>query len=154
MIRFYHRMFNISVWMKGIDGVEMAGGLLVLAIKKSAAINLILVITQQELIEDPQDVVANLLRQSVSHITENSKTFGGIYLIAHGAVNVFLAGELLKNRLWSYPAAITFLCLFIGYQIYRITLHHSLLLMIVTGLDILIMLLIWHEYGVVKHKAT
>ena len=151
----FHRMFSIGVWMKGINGaLEVIGGILVLAVKKSIVISLILLITQQELIEDPQDAVATLLRHAVEHITTSSKMFGGIYLIAHGATNVFLAIQLLRNKRWSYLAAIAFLCAFIGYQIYRIALHHSMLLTVLTGLDIVIVLLIWHEYIAAKDKQV
>ena len=149
----FHRMFGIGVWLKGIDGVlETAGGILALIVKKSTVISVILLLTQQELIEDPHDVVANFLRQAVEHITTSSKIFGGIYLMGHGAIKVFLAVELLRNRLWSYPAAIAFLCVFIGYQVYRITLHHSPVLMAVTGLDTVIVLLIWREYIAAKRE--
>ncbi len=155
MSRLFHRFFNIGVWMKGIDGIlEISAGILTLAVKKSTVINLILLITQQELIEDPHDVVANLLRQAAGHITTSSKTFGGLYLIAHGAINVFLAAQLLRGRLWSYPAAIAVLCVFVGYQVYRIILHHSLLLTLITGLDVIIVYLIWREYIFVKDGAV
>jgi uncharacterized membrane protein len=155
MNRLSHRLFNIGVWMKGIDGIlEMGGGILALTVKKSTVIKVILLLTQQELIEDPHDVVANLLRQAVDHITTSSKMFSGLYLIAHGTVNVFLAVQLLRGRLWSYPIAIATLCVLIGYQIYRITLHHSLFLALVTGLDVVIVFLIRHEYAVVKASAS
>ncbi len=151
----FHRMFGIGVWIKGIDGLlETAGGILALIVKKSTVINVILLLTQQELIEDPHDVVANFLRQAVVHITTSSQMFGGIYLIAHGAANMFLSIQLLRNKLWSYPAAIAFLCAFIGYQIYRITLHHSLVLTMVTALDVVIVLLIRHEYIAAKRKQA
>jgi len=146
-------MFNIGVLLKGINGVlEIAGGVLVLTIKTSTIIGLILILTQQELIEDPHDVIAAMLRRGLDSITESSKTFGGIYLITHGAANLFLVAGLLRGKLWSYPAAVVFLLIFIGYQIYRITLHHSVVLTIVTGLDIVIVFLIWKEYAVVKRK--
>jgi uncharacterized membrane protein len=155
MKNLFHRMFDIGVWTKGINGtLEVAGGLLALTVKKSTAVRVILLLTQQELIEDPHDVVANLLRYAVEHITTNSKMFGGMYLIAHGATSIFLAVQLLRKRLWSYLAAIAFLCVFIGYQIYRITLHHSLLLTIVTGLDVVIVILIRHEYLAVKGEQV
>ena len=148
-------MFNVGVLMKGVNGIlEIAGGALVLTIKTSTLIGIILILTQQELIEDPHDVVATMLRHTVNSITESSKTFGGVYLIAHGASNVFLAVGLLQRRLWSYPASIVFLCIFIGYQLYRITLHHSIVLMVVTGLDIIIVFLIWKEYIAVKSKIA
>ncbi len=150
-----HHMFDIGVWMKGINGtLEVVGGFLVLAVNKSAIVGLILLITQQELIEDPRDVVANWLRQAVYHITPGSQMFGGIYLIAHGATNVFLAIQILRKKLWAYTGAIIFLCLFIVYQIYRITLRHSVLLTMVTCLDAVIVLLIRHEYVSLKKKAN
>ena len=154
MNRFFHRMFDVGVWMKGIDGLlEIAGGILALAVKKSAIMKVLLLLTQQELIEDPQDMVATFLRHAVAHLTADTKIFGGVYLIAHGAVKVFLSVELLRNRLWAYPAAIVFLCAFICYQIYRIALHHSAVLLLLTCVDIIIVLLIRREYSVVRGAA-
>ncbi len=151
MNRYFHRMFSIGVWLKGIYGIlETAGGILVLTIKTSTVIGIIVLITQQGLIEDHHDIIANMLRHSVNRITEGAKLFGGVYLLVHGAANILLAIGLLRSKPWSYPAAIGFLCIFIGYQIYRITLHHSVLLMIVTGLDIVIVFLIQREYAIVK----
>ncbi len=144
-------MFSIGVWLKGIYGIlETAGAIIVLTIKTSTVIGIILFITQQELIEDRHDVIANMLRNAVYRITDDAKLFGGVYLLAHGAANIFLAAGLLRGKRWSYPAAIGFLCLFIGYQIYRITLHHSELLMIATGLDVVIVYLIGREYSFIK----
>ncbi len=148
-------MFDVGVWMKGINGIlEVVGGVLVLAVKKSAFISLILLITQQELIEDPHDIIVHWLRQSVENITTGSQMFGGIYLIAHGTINIFLAVQLLRRKLWAYTGAIIFLCLFIVYQIYRISLHHSALLTMVTCLDAIIVLLIRHEYITLKNKVN
>ncbi len=154
MSKLYHRLFRAGVWIKAIDGIlETVGGVLVLTVKESTMIGLILLVTQQELMEDPHDVVATLARHAITHVTESSKLFGGIYLMAHGAVNLFLAVGLLRNRLWSYSVAIAILCIFMTYQIYRITLHHSLLLMLATGIDAVIILLIRHEYLSVKRAA-
>jgi len=147
-------MFSLGVWIKGINGLlEIVGGILVLTIKTSTVIRIILLITQQGLIIDRHDILAHMLRHGVDRITEGAKVFGGIYLLAHGAANIFLAIGLLRSKLWSYPAAISFLCIFIGYQIYRVTLHHSVLLMIVTGLDIVIVFLIRREYAVIKKSG-
>ncbi len=150
----FRRMFNVGVWIKGIDGLlEITGGILALAVKESTLIKVILLLTQQELLEDPQDIVAVFLRHAAAHLTVGAKIFGGIYLIAHGAVNVFLSVELLRKRLWSYPAAILFLCAFIGYQIYRIALHHSAVLLFLTCVDIIIVLLIRREYDIVRRRT-
>jgi uncharacterized membrane protein len=155
MNKLFHRMFNIGVWTKGIDGVlEIAGGILTIEVKKSAVMKILLLLTQQELIEDPHDRVAVFLQHAAAHLTPDAKLFGGIYLIAHGAVKVFLSVELLRNKLWSYPAASIVLCLFIAYQIYRIALHHSVLLFLLTCLDIIIVLLIQREYRVARRGKS
>ena len=155
MNRFFHRMFEIGIWTKGIDGLlEIAGGVLALAVKKSYVIKVILLLTQQELAEDPQDLVAGFLRHAAAHLSVHAKMFGGFYLIGHGAVKVFLFAGLLRNKLWSYPAAIAVLCAFIGYQSYRIALHHSVVLLLLTFVDIVIVFLIWREYRVVRRGTT
>ena len=101
---------------------------------------------QKALSEDPADLVANLLRNSVRHLSLNTTLFAGVYLLAHGLAKLLLVVGLLRGRRWAYPAALWFLAAFVLYQCYRILLTQSLPLTALTAFDIVVMSLIWREY--------
>lgn len=145
--KVFHRLFTIGVWVKGVDGIlEIAGGLAFLAVGRTTLSNLIFSLTRQELIEDPDDRIANGLRHAFSHLSAGAKLFGSLYLLSHGVVKIALVAGMLRGKLWSFPTAMSILGVFIGYQIYRVCLHGSLGLVGLTMLDVIIVVLIWHEY--------
>ena len=145
--RTLHRLFDLGVVIKGIDGaLELAGGVLLLLVKPLTVNAMIVFLTAHEISEDPADLVANLLRNSVRHLSLNTTLFAGVYLLAHGLVKLFLVVGLLRGRRWAYPAALWFLAAFVLYQCYRILLTQSLPLTALTAFDLVVMSLIWREY--------
>ena len=147
------RLFQIGVALKGVDGVlESIGGALFLLISRQTLNHLVFHLTRPELLEDPDDLIANALRHAFSHLSAGGKLFGAIYLLVHGAVKIFLVICLLRDRLWSFPTAIVVLVAFVAYQVYRLSTHFSWTLLFVTVLDLVIILLIRHEYGWLKRQ--
>ncbi|PYO39981.1 MAG: DUF2127 domain-containing protein [Gemmatimonadetes bacterium] len=145
--RTLHRLFDLGVLIKGIDGaLELAGGVLLLLVKPLTLNAMIVFLTAHEISEDPADLVANLLRNSVRHLSLNTTLFAGVYLLAHGLAKLLLVVGLLRGRRWAYPAALWFLAAFVLYQCYRILLTQSLPLAALTAFDIVVMSLIWREY--------
>ena len=57
---------------------------------------------------------------------------------------------LLREKLWAYPASLIVLTLFVLYQLYRFSYTHGLGLIVLTLFDIVVMGLIWHEYGLMR----
>jgi uncharacterized membrane protein len=140
------------MWVKAIDGVlEIIGGFLLLLISNAALNRLVATLTQHELVEDPHDWIANALRQAVAQLSTNTKLFGSVYLIAHGLTKIVLVAGVLRGKLWAYPAAIGFLCLFIVYQIYRASYQPSPGLVLLTLIDVVIVCLLWREYRAINH---
>jgi uncharacterized membrane protein len=85
--------------------------------------------------------------QEFSGATKNFYTF---YLISHGVIKLGLVVGLLRGKLWSYPASLVVLGLFIIYQMYRFSYTHGLGLIVLTVFDIVVLGLIWHEYQLVR----
>ena len=147
------RLYRIGIWIKGIDGVlEVAGGLFLLFVSQPKLGQLVTFLTQRELSEDPRDWIAIHLRDAVGQLSPDTKLFAGIYLLGHGVVKGLMLG-LLRNLRWSYRPAMAFLLLFIGYQVYRMSLHFSLALLLVSVLDAVIVLLVWREYRHVGYAS-
>lgn len=58
---------------------------------------------------------------------------------------------LLREKLWAYPASLIALALFIAYQLYRYAFTNSVGLLALTVFDLFVMLLVWHEYRLIRH---
>lgn len=150
--RILRRLFDLGVIIKGIDGaLEVAGGVMFVLVKPLTLNATVLFLTAHEISEDPADVVANLIRRSVGHLSSNATLFASAYLLGHGLTKLFLAWGLLRGKLWAYPAALWFLGAFVLYQLYRIVLTHSFGLILLTVFDFIVMALTWHEYQFRKH---
>jgi hypothetical protein len=81
------RLFQIGIILKGLDGVmELVGGLLLPFVTPGDIRHLVAILTQGELSEDPDDVVARYLLHTANGLTGNAVIFGAAYLLLHGAV--------------------------------------------------------------------
>jgi uncharacterized membrane protein len=142
-----HRMFEVGIILKGLDGLaELVGGLVLLLIAPTTINQLVLALTQHELSEDPHDLITSHLSSWGHALTGSSVLFGSLYLLAHGAVKVALVAALLRNKLWAYPWMIGVLTVFIGYQLYRLALTWSPGLALLTLFDAAVAWLTYREY--------
>jgi uncharacterized membrane protein len=143
----FDRTFQVSIILKGLDGVlEMVGGLLLLLVSPSTIGRVVAALTQHELSEDPHDFIATHLLSTAHGLTQSTVLFGGLYLLSHGFVKIILVTALLRNKLWAYPWMIGFLGVFVIYQLYRIALAPTVGLIAVTVFDVFIMWLTYREY--------
>jgi uncharacterized membrane protein len=141
------RLYRIGLWIKGLDGIlEIAGGLVLLLVSQPQLGQLVTFLTQRELVEDPRDWIAGHLRDAVHQLSPSTKLFASMYLLIHGVVKLCLIVALLRQWPWSYRPAIAVLLAFIAYQVYQLSLHVSLALLLVSVLDAAIVLLVWREY--------
>ena len=149
--RRIHRIFRVSVLLKGAHApIESAGGIALALVSTSTIAALVDRLTQEELIEDPNDFVATHLLTLAQNFSVSAKHFYAFYLLSHGIVKLFLVVGLLRGRLWAYPTSLVALGLFIVYQLYRFSYTHGVGLIVLTVFDLLVMGLIWHEYRVVR----
>ena len=149
------RLFNLGIIIKGIDGtLELIGAVLLLFFDPEKIRRLIFLFTQQELIQDPKDVVANFLIKLGGEFTANIRNFAIVFLLVAGLIKLVLVFELKskRRRLWVYPAAITVFGLFALYQVYEYTLNHSPVLIFLSILDLLIIVFICLNYRYLKHE--
>jgi uncharacterized membrane protein len=143
------RAFRIGIIAKGVNGAaEIVGGLLLLFVTPNQIHWLARAVTQGELSEDPNDVVAIYILRTADGISGPGVLFGAVYLLAHGLVKVVLVTALLLNRLWAYPGMIGVLIAFIVYQLYRIALRPTVGMIALTIFDALVLALTWREWRV------
>jgi len=149
--KILHWAYEMEIWIKGFDAIlEIIGGLILLLASNLMLNQLVVSLTQHELVEDPRDMIALLLRHSVANIPLDMRLFGGAYLIIHGLTKLWLVTGLLRSKSWAYPATIIFLCLFIAYQLYRVSYQYSFGLVFLTFFDLAFVFLIWREYRLLK----
>ncbi len=148
------RIFIISLILKGLNSLlEIGGGILFLFTSSLTVIVSFLI--RGELIEDPTDFVSNQIQSILPYLSSHTQLFGALYLLSHGIIKIFLVVNLLRGKLWAYPATIISLFIFIAYQLYRLSHSFSIALVLLTLFDIFIIILTWHEYKIVKkHRAT
>src|SRR5262249_49581828 len=63
-------------------------------------------------------------------------------------------GGATRGYRWPYPGAIAFLCLFILYQLYRLSYAYSPGLVLLTFFDSVVVALTWHEYRLRNHHPA
>ena len=147
------RAFEVSLVLKGIFGaLEIIGGVLTYFVSQHFLLNLILAITKQEPIEDPNDAVARYLIQFAQSFSVSSQLFTSFYLLSHGILKVFLIAGLMRRKLSYYPISIFIFTLFIFYQLYRYSFTHSIWLLVITFLDVVVIWLTWREYKYVRQE--
>ncbi|WP_192244598.1 DUF2127 domain-containing protein [Mesorhizobium silamurunense] len=154
--RRIHQIFEIGVWFKGAHAlIECIGGLLLYVVSTNTIASWVNAVTQDELIEDPNDFIASHLSQMATHFSVATEHFYAFYLLSHGLIKLLLVIGLLKGKLWSYPASLAALGAFMVYQVYRYSYTHSFGLLVLTVFDAIVMVLIWHEWKVVRqHNPT
>src|ERR1700687_3023304 len=108
--RRIHQIFEVSVLLKGVHAlIECIGGLVLAFVSTSAITSLVNSLTQEELIEDPNDFVGTHLLGLAQNFTVSTQHFYAFYFLSPGIVKVFLVIGLLRNKLWAYPVSLVVL---------------------------------------------
>ena len=146
------KAFYTSLVLKALDSIlEIIGGIFLLFVSPNIINRAVMWLTEHELATDPHDFWANYLRHASAHLTSSSTLFGAFYLLSHGIVKIVVIVALFKQKIWAYPWMIAILVAFIAYQLYRLSYHFSVGLIILTVFDVFVIWLTWLEYK--KHKT-
>lgn len=153
--RRVHQVFEISILLKGAHAlIECVGGLLLAVVSTEGIKQLVDLLTQSELVHDPNDFVATHLLGLAQSLTVSTQHFYAVYLLSHGLVKVLLVVGLLRNKLWAYPASLVVLGMFIVYQLYRFSYTHGIGLIVLTVFDVFVIWLIWHEWRLMRRHMA
>ncbi len=148
-------LFRLSVLLKGLDAIlEILGAVALWLVSPGLIASTVHFLTQDEIAEDPHDLVANALRHAAAHFSLSNEHFMAVYLLAHGIIKIAVVAALLRNRLWAYPVAIAVFSGFIAYQLYRYTLTGGIGLILLTLFDLILIVLIWLEYRAQRRHRT
>lgn len=148
-------LFHWGILLKGIHAIiEIIGAVLLFTIPLDVITKFTIWITQEELLDDPNDLIANYVFHLGTGLSLSATTFGVLYLSSHGIIKLILVIGLLKNKLWAYPLSLWVLGIFIAYQCYRFTYTHAIGLVVLTVFDVAVIWLVWREYQIVKKHIS
>lgn len=153
----FDKTYEIGIAIKGIDGIlELIGGILVLALSPHAITGITKYLTEDALAENPHNFIAPHILHAGEKLASGHNLFAAAFLLTHGLVKVVLVTCLLLNKLWAYPWAIGVLIVFLIVQVYQLVVGPTLGMAFLTVLDIIIIGLIYREWGIVRGqtKAT
>ena len=145
--KYWHGLFEFGIFIKGFNGIwETISGILFLFWSKTALTRFFYLLARGELLEDPKDLVIGYLAHILQNLSSDVKVFAALYILGHGVLNIFLAVQLYRNKLWAYLATVWLMLIFVAYQIYRVSLHHSWPLLFLTLFDLGFIVITLHEY--------
>ena len=145
--KIWHALFEASILIKAVNGAwETISGFAILFLSKEALNRFFYFITRQELGADPHEKIMSVITLGMQHLSTGTKNFAGIYILAHGLINIFLAYNLYKERMWSFVVSLAFFSISIIYLLYKVIIHPSPFLFILIIFDLVFNYLTWHEY--------
>ncbi len=146
-----YKLAKFLVYFKGIFGIiELIIGIGLLIVGPKALNKYMLWLVEFEPFDKPNKVIDITTQFIADHILGSLHTLIALYMIVHGLVFIAVVIALVHKKLWAFPTAGIILSLFIIYQIYRLTLTFSLILLIFTLIDITIIFFLKYEYKRVK----
>jgi uncharacterized membrane protein len=144
-------LFVVGIGLKGVDGfLELMGGAALLVVNPALILHAVRFLTQDEISEDPRDLIANALRHAARHLTFATEHFMAIYLLIHGVLKLAMVWALLARVLIAYPVAMVAFAGFIVYQLYRYSYTHGLGLLALSAFDLAVIGLIFLEYRALR----
>src|SRR6266699_6191958 len=94
-----HLAFEISLLVKGLFALgQIIGGIVVYFVSQQFLVGIVRDITQEELAEDPRDLVSNYLLHSAQDLSISTQHFVALYLLTHGIIKLWLIIGLLRAK--------------------------------------------------------
>ncbi|MFT8887354.1 MAG: DUF2127 domain-containing protein [Ethanoligenens sp.] len=128
--------FRFAILGKGLSGLfEMIGSALLFFLNPTRMNRLLTFLAHRLFSTWPWQPVANILLHFGMHFSTNAQIFGILYLLSHGVIKCILMLLLWRKKLWAYPLAILSILLFMAYQIDRICIRPTVMMVALTVFD-------------------
>src|SRR5438132_10491297 len=86
-----HLAFQVSLVLKGLFALaEIVGGIGAYSVSQDFLLSFVQRITQEELGEDPRDLIANYLLRSAEHLSVRALHFTAFYLLTHRSIRIWV----------------------------------------------------------------
>ena len=148
-----HRVFEIALILKALHSVlEILLSIFVGLISTDTVLRWAKWVTQTELLEDPNDLIASYILKVARDFSLGGRSGIVAFLASHGIVKLVLVLSVLKGWPWAYPAFMVALAGLIGFQSFQLLHRLSAGLAVLTIFDVFVLFLTWHEYRLVRAK--
>ncbi len=148
-------LFRVGILLKGFNGfLEILGGVALFSVGPQFLLKVVRYVTQDEIAEDPHDLVANFLRHIATHLSISGEHLFGLFLLIDGLINIGLVVALLKRIRIAYPIATAIYATVFIYEIYRFIIHPSLGLTALATIDLIVIALVLFEYHAISSHDT
>jgi len=133
--------------LKGLDGaLETIGGVLVWFVTPALVDGIFQALYGHMGFRAAHSHVTNHLLNSSENFAGGRKLFASLFLLSHGVTKIVLVTALWLGKMWAYPLLIIIFTSFCVYQAYRFAHTHSVVLALLTLLDIVVVGLACAEY--------
>ena len=150
--RRIHAVFEASLLVKGGNAlIECAAGGAIAVTGSDSIHALVGRLTRTGWLANPHNFLAAHLLDWASNFSIASQRFVAFYLLSHGIIKLVVVIGLMRERRWAYPVSLVALAGFIAYQLYRYSFTHATALLLLTAFDLFLIVLVWHEYRLVRH---
>ncbi len=140
-------VFLVGVFFKGLDGlIELIGGVLLIFLSPSGLTSVAHSLTAGELLEDPHDIIANLLLKGAHQLGGQGAFLIALFLLIHGVVKLAIVISLIIGATKIYPWAIGALGILAIVQIIDFVVKPSIGVALLTVLDFVVIALTWREW--------
>jgi uncharacterized membrane protein len=147
-----HVVFRASVLIKGaIALLECIGGTAVAFARADDVAAWVAQMAQRHLVEGAHGFAARHVIDWAQNVSLQTQHFIALYLLSHGLIKLIIVIGLLREKRWSYPVALAAFTGFVVYQLYRYSFTHAVGLLLLTALDLFVIMLVWHEYRLIRH---
>lgn len=152
--RLLDRVFDVSIILKGINGVlELLGGVALFFVTVDQIRHLLSWVSAHAIVFRPHSAMAQWIEHLADRLDVDATVFAAWYLILHGVIKVVLVWALLREKLWAYPWMLITLGLFIVYQCYELMVHFSWGMLALTVFDVFIVVLTVREWQLHRQRA-
>jgi len=139
--------FLLSMWWMILFGAtRLVVGIALLRVIGMPLTSIVYKVIGPETIEDPGDLFLNILQPFLQHSSLTVTYFIAFYCIFWGVIDIFLAINMVKHKLWAFPVTIALIVFFIIYELYRLSHTHSPVLAFLTVFNVFVIWFIWKEY--------
>lgn len=151
----YNTLFTFGMWWRIAYGAtRLAIGVTLLSVVGTPLSVLFYRLTAHELAMDPDNSLLLYVGHSLTHHNFMVTYFLAGYLIFWGVVDMVLSYNVLRNKLWAFPASLALISFFIVYEMFRFTHTHSAVLLGIIVVDLALVLLIGHHYRILLRNKS
>ena len=146
--RELRELFDVGLLFKAAGGVfEILGGILIGVVPREFVARVADLVTAGELAGDPDDFVATHIRSFAHLYALHAHDLLAIVLALDGVVKVAVVALVLAGYRFALPLLVAALGVLGSYEAYRAITTGNVLLAAAVVLDVLLIFLARHEYG-------